>query len=270
MNELSGECWTELIFSILEPEGQREYYHARWELHRAGRKSTGAVQTPRRKLNRIDKNGNVLEIMTDSSTGKEYTAAFKKALRGMSYNDFQQTILLPQNGFTRFIKASNKDRVDLLERITGTGHLAELCLQAQVKHKSYRKELQEERDKLIGVMNQTEVSTARQTLERYNKELQAYSVSQIFFSLGEEWEHHNGLLQTKRQTYQDKETKIKQLEQGILEQEKDVERLQKEGVEIKSDLQNLESIRPEIEEDLRHISDDIESIRTEKVSIESH
>ena len=60
MNELSGECWTELIFSILEPEGQRRYYHARWEMHRAGRKSTGAVQTPR-KLNRIDKNGNVLK-----------------------------------------------------------------------------------------------------------------------------------------------------------------------------------------------------------------
>ena len=91
--------------------------------------------------------------MTDSATGKEYTAAFKKLLlRGMSYNDFQQTILLPQNGFTRFIKASNKDRVDLLERITGTGHLAEFCLQAQVKHKSYRKELQEEREKLVGVI----------------------------------------------------------------------------------------------------------------------
>ena len=72
----------------------------------------------------------VLEVMTDSSTAKEYVAAFNKALRGMSYNDFQQTILLPQNGFTRFIKATNKDRVDLLERITGTGHLAELCLQA--------------------------------------------------------------------------------------------------------------------------------------------
>ena len=34
---------------------------------------------PRRKLNRIDKNGNVLEVMTDSATVKEYTAAFKKA-----------------------------------------------------------------------------------------------------------------------------------------------------------------------------------------------
>ena len=251
------------VFSILEPDGQREYYHARWELHRAGRKSTGAVQTPRRKLNRIDKNGNVLEVMTDSSTAKEYVAAFNKALRGMSYNDFQQTILLPQNGFTRFIKATNKDRVDLLERITGTGHLAELCLQAQVKHKEFRKELQEEREKLIGVMNETEVLAARQTLERYNKELSAYNYSQSILRLGEEWEHHRGLLETRRQTYQAKRKRLKQIENDILEQEKDVGRLQTEGIAIK-DLAQLQDIRPEIEEELRQLSDDLNHLEMKK------
>ena len=54
MNELSGECWTELVFSILEPDGKREYYHARWELHRAGRKSTRSCSnaTPKTQSNR--------------------------------------------------------------------------------------------------------------------------------------------------------------------------------------------------------------------------
>ena len=202
--------------------------------------------------------------MTDSPTAKEYGAAFNKALRGMSYNDFQQTVLLPQNGFTRFIKASNKERVDLLERITGTGHLAELCLQAQVKHKEFRKELQEERDKLIGVMNETEVLTARQTLERYNRELKAYGFSQTILRLGEEWEHHRGLLETRRQTYQDKEKRLVQIENNILQQEKDVDSLQTEGTAIKKDLERLQSIRPTIEEDLRQVSDELNHLEMKK------
>ena len=52
MNELSGEVLDGTGIFDFGTRGQREYYHARWELHRAGRKSTGAVQTPRRKLNR--------------------------------------------------------------------------------------------------------------------------------------------------------------------------------------------------------------------------
>ena len=118
--------------------------------------------------------------------------------------------------------------------------------------------------KLIGVMNETEVLTARQTLDRYNKELNAYNYSQSILRLGEEWEHHRGLLETKRQTYQDKEQQLKQIENNILEQEKDVDRLQTEGIAIKKDLEQLQNIRPVIEEDLRKISDELNHLEMKK------
>lgn len=264
MNELSGECWTELEFSILNSEGHREYYHARWELHRAGRKPNGAVQAPRRKLNRIDQDGNVLEILTNSSTARDNNIAFDEALRGMSYGDFQQTILLPQNGFTKFIKASNKDRVDLLERITGTGHLAQLCLEAQVKAKGFRQELRKERDELIGVMNETEVATARKTLKRYKKELEAYTVYQSVYRLGQEWEHHRNILKTRQQTYQDKERQLKELVNSIDEQEAQLEKLKAEGELIKEDVSVLQNIRPQIEEELRALSDKLNNLEMKK------
>ena len=127
MNELTGECWTELVFR-LEPEVNVNIITQDGSCIVQDVSLLVQYKTPRRKLNRIDKNGNVLEVMTDSSTGKEYSAAFNKALRGMSYNDFQQTILLPQNGFTRFIKASNKDRVDLLEQNYGVQGIWRNCV----------------------------------------------------------------------------------------------------------------------------------------------
>ena len=82
MNEMSGECWTELKFSILEPNGQRDYYQARWELHRAGGNSTGAVQAPIRKLNRIDKDGNIIEVMTDTAIRKELQRRIQTSASG--------------------------------------------------------------------------------------------------------------------------------------------------------------------------------------------
>ena len=55
MNTLSGECWTELTFSIREPEGERLYYRARWELHRAGRRSGAGCLAGINRLGRLDR-----------------------------------------------------------------------------------------------------------------------------------------------------------------------------------------------------------------------
>ena len=107
MNELSGECWTELVFSILEPSGERRYYRARWELHRAGKQSSGAIQHVKRKLYELDKEFNLQKVLIESKVGKEYTPVFSNALHGMTYEDFQQTILLPQNGFTSSLRLPN-------------------------------------------------------------------------------------------------------------------------------------------------------------------
>jgi|GEM_PF-5838590 len=267
MNELKGECWTELIFSILEPEGNREYYHARWEMHRAGRKPSGAIQPIRRKLNRVDKEGAVLEIMVDSRTGREYTTAFNKALRGMSYTDFQQTILLPQNGFTQFIKANNKERVSLLERITGTGHLAELCLQANTKRQNYQKELSVEKALLDGVMNETEVATARNSLEKCKREMVAYQRAQHVIGLGNDWEHNSAELARRKKTYQAKEIEVQDLQRTIVTQNQQLEVLKQEGATITADLLRLEAEKPALDQTLKDISTDIGVLEAKRVQL---
>ncbi len=269
MNELSGECWTELIFSVLDPQGSREYYHARWEMHRAGRKSTGAIQPVRRKLNRVDKDGNLLEIMVDSTVGREAKEAFDKALHGMSYADFQQTILLPQNGFSQFIQANNDDRVKLLERITGTGHLAELCLNANLKRQQYRDELSEEKSKLIGVMSDTEVSTARKSLAKCKEKMKAYATAEHVFELGREWEHHKRELDAREGLYKQRARQIEEIRESVKSQQKAIDSLQQEGSQIKSDLESLDGVKVKLENALSGLSERLRDLISQRKEMDA-
>ncbi len=269
MNELSGECWTELVFSVLDPQGVREYYHARWEMHRAGRKSTGAIQPVRRKLNRVDKEGNLLEIMVDSTVARESNEAFNKALHGMSYADFQQTILLPQNGFSQFIKANNNHRVELLERITGTGHLAKLCMNANLKRQQYRDELAEEKAKLIGVMNDTEVSTARKSLEKCREKMKAYEAAQHTVQLGLEWEHCKRQLEERQSLYKQRTRQIKELDENVVRQQKEIDSLQSEGGKIKSDLESLDGVKSKLENALYKLNERLRDLVNKRNEVNS-
>ncbi len=270
MNELSGFCWTELIFSVLEPNGHREYYHARWEMHRANKKPSGAIQPVRRKLNRIDKNGNILEIMVDATNAGQCNAAFAIALKGMSYTDFQQTVLLPQNGFTQFIKADNNSRVQLLERITGTGHLAELCLQANEKRRTLLQQVRIEKEQLIGVLSKTEVDTVRKSLAKCERELTALEVAKDVIRLGGEWEHHYGLLQQRQEVYQAHITSMQTLDGKLAEQQVQVAKLQNEKLSIEEDISRLEANKSYFDETLQALLTELQQLNVSSQELQQY
>ena len=106
------------------------------------------------------------------------------------------------------------------------------------------------------------MSTARQTLWLIQQRDCAYSVSQNILRLGEEWEYQSSLLQTKRQTYQDKENQATGT--GDSRTRKRCCTAAKGRFRDQIDLQKLQSIRPKIEEDLGHISDELHQLELKK------
>jgi exonuclease SbcC len=270
MNELSGECWTELIFSILEPSGERKFYQARWELHRAGKQANGAIQHVKRKLYQLDEHFNLQTVLIESKVGKEYTPVFSKALHGMTYEDFQQTILLPQNGFTQFIEAAESERTILLERLTGTMHLAELCKQADIKRKRLQKEVAEESSKLHGVLSAAEVETTRHSLEVLNDRMTAYTKAKSVLDLGQDWEHHRDVLVQKKQVVASQAQQVETLSKQIVENEQSFRSLQENGEQIQQSLASLQQGKNEVLNDLSELEQAVMGVSNLKAEVQSH
>jgi len=93
----------------------RNTYRSRWEIHRAKKKSTGALQSSAMKLVKIESGGSETSL---GGTKTETLAAIQQAL-GLTYDQFTRTVVLAQNRFDAFLTADGKARADLLEKITG-------------------------------------------------------------------------------------------------------------------------------------------------------
>jgi exonuclease SbcC len=90
-----------------------ERYQATWTVRRARNKSTGRLQQPERSLTRLVDNQGV-------ATGLEQTRVEIEKRIGLTFDQFRRAVLLAQGDFDAFLRADDKDRADLLEKVTGT------------------------------------------------------------------------------------------------------------------------------------------------------
>lgn len=107
MSRGTGHCFSEVRFSAGD-----ETYTSRWDLQRARKKADGKVQPVKRQL--ADAAGTILET-TLKAVDERITE-----ITGMDYSRFLRSVLLAQGRFREFLDAGEKERGDLLERITGT------------------------------------------------------------------------------------------------------------------------------------------------------
>lgn len=88
-------------------------YRARWAANRARLKPHGRLQSEARSLTRLDDGSAV-------AAGKTDVTAAVVARTDLTFDQFRRTVVLAQGEFDAFLLASEADRADLLEKITGT------------------------------------------------------------------------------------------------------------------------------------------------------
>lgn len=94
-------------------------YRARCDIRRARGKATGTLQT-------------LAPLLTHRDTGEAVATSKTTVLDAviartdLTFAQFRRTVLLPQGEFDAFLLASENDRADLLEKITGTEIYAEI------------------------------------------------------------------------------------------------------------------------------------------------
>ncbi len=118
MSRGTGEASAQVVFTARDEHGMDRKYRATWYCWRAHKKPDGELQAPRRTLE-CEQNGQWV-VRISSLKAKDYAPEFDKVLQGMSVDDFRRCVLLAQGEFAAFIKADDKDRAAILERLTNT------------------------------------------------------------------------------------------------------------------------------------------------------
>ena len=118
----AGSGYAEVDFVGID--GRR--YRARWEANRARDKANGKLQHSRQSLYDIDAE----QVL--SSQKREYELLIEARL-GLNFEQFTRAVMLAQSEFSAFLKADDKDRSELLEKLTNTAIYSQLGRRAFVK-----------------------------------------------------------------------------------------------------------------------------------------
>jgi exonuclease SbcC len=121
----TGSGFAEVDFVGID--GRR--YRARWEANRARDKATGKLQASRQSLLDLDS-----EQLLSNQSKSEYKQLIEAKL-GLNFEQFTRAVMLAQSEFSAFLKADDKERSELLEKLTNTAIYSHLGRRAYSKSK---------------------------------------------------------------------------------------------------------------------------------------
>lgn len=145
MTRHTGEAYSEVEFEI-----KGKLYRAKWSVKRSRGKAEGNLQAQKMEL--ADGFTNTPIVSHPLKEVKDAIAL----LCGLDYNQFLRSVMLCQGDFTRFLKADENERSDLLEKITDTEIYSEISIFTFNKTKDEKTKLESLRNRLNDVTLLTE------------------------------------------------------------------------------------------------------------------
>jgi exonuclease SbcC len=121
----TGSGYAEVDFVGID----KRRYRARWETNRARDNATKKLQASRQTLTDLDS-----EQILSSQNKTEYKTLLEARL-GLNFEQFTRAVMLAQSEFSAFLKADDKERSELLEKLTDTAIYSQLGRRAYSKSK---------------------------------------------------------------------------------------------------------------------------------------
>lgn len=162
MSRHTAECYSEVEFEV-----NNVAYRAKWSLKRSRGKIDGRIQAEKMEL---------AEVKTAKLLGGHTTGSVKQEIKdrcGLDYNQFIRSVILCQGDFTMFLKASDNERSELLEKVTDTGIYSKISVFVYEKQKQEQTKLDNFRLQLEGVdlLSEEEIAFhSNNLLEQKNNE----------------------------------------------------------------------------------------------------
>lgn len=124
MSQGTGSCMARLELSVLGDQGARTRYRVGWHAKRAHNKPDGKFQTVERSVEEwVDQ---AWTPLVQSTKNKEWEPHVTRVLGGLSFAEFQRSVLLAQFKFREFLDANEDVRTAILERMTNTAEFRQI------------------------------------------------------------------------------------------------------------------------------------------------
>ncbi|MFY1664001.1 AAA family ATPase [Pseudomonas sp. Pseu.R1] len=121
----TGSGYAEVDFVGID----KRRYRARWETNRARDNATKKLQLSRQTLTDLDS-----DQILSSQNKTEYKTLLEARL-GLNFEQFTRAVMLAQSEFSAFLKADDRERSELLEKLTDTAIYSQLGRRAYSKSK---------------------------------------------------------------------------------------------------------------------------------------
>ncbi len=135
---------TESAFAEVEYESKGKRYRSKWYI---GKKRNGGFNDYEMELAEVEPSGLATILVSKKSSVPDENAK----LIGLSYEQFERSIILSQGEFSKFLKSGRNDRSKLLEQLTGTQVFRALGIKAFEKKREADKLIDLKREALKGV-----------------------------------------------------------------------------------------------------------------------
>ncbi len=197
MSRHTGACHAEVTF-----EAKGALYRAEWQLRRAREKADGKLQAATRRL--YDADGNIL-----AQSIKE-TDRLIEEITGLDYHRFLRSVLLAQGQFAQFLKASESERADLLESLTGTTIYSELSTLAYREAAERELELKSEATAMesVTLLSPEEQASRQEAIAESEKQSATLTLQRETLAARLASGEQLAALLTRRQTLQQEATAI--------------------------------------------------------------
>lgn len=147
-------------------------YRAKWTIWRSRNKIDGKIQPPKRELSRYNPETEDFEILAEKIREMDQLL---EEITGLDYDRFGRSVLLAQGDFAAFLDADERERSDLLERITGTEVYSALSKAAFERYRLEEQQLKEIDQELKGLrlLSAEQRATLEQQEQALRKEVKA-------------------------------------------------------------------------------------------------
>ncbi|MFK7982744.1 MAG: AAA family ATPase [Saprospiraceae bacterium] len=268
---------------------KEEIYRGKWIIWRSNKKVDGKINT-KRELAKWNEEKAIFEIL--GSKVRDINGKVE-AITGLDYERFSKSVMLSQGDFAAFLKAGDRERSNLLERITGTEVYSQISMAAFKKHKQEEQKITELKKELaaLQILEGATVRTLKSEVKDLTKESKGQQKTVGTIQSQIQWRNRLETLEQQKGVFGEA---VEKVEQNIVDAAPEIAKLeghqktlifqkeltklegaevsqaelQEDGVELKEAIVKYQTIKDDLTQKSTSIDKELRTLKKEKIEKE--
>ena len=195
-------------YAEVEFWAKENIYRSKWLVWRARGKLDGNIRT-KRELAKWHPKKKKFEIIAEKIREIDEKV---EGISGLDYQRFCKSVLLSQGDFAAFLKADERDRSNLLERITGTEIYSQISIAAYQRHKLEQEKINDFKKELdaLKILDKESLRELKKALEELQVEAKMQQAQQNEIQAQIQWRNRLVALGEQEASFETEVQKVKE------------------------------------------------------------